>query len=372
LLIALSSYSRNISPKTRRESRIVKITGSRQDRFLKSPPPDIIGVLLFGPDRGRVKSRAQTLAGVLVPDADPTFGATLITADDLSADTAKLSDEMSAMSLLGGGRLVRLRLDHERQAAAISKLIKSLDSDPSRAEAKLIIEGGDMTTRSSIRKAVEASKHFAAVGCYAANAADLRDQIRTSLSAHDMSITPDALEAWLPLLEGDHALASGEIEKMALYKGYGQTPGAVVSLSDIQAVAAGGQSASIDTIVTEALLGDVDAMDASYRRAVAGKVSPIGILFGLQRQLLRLTEAAIRMDGGDSAGQAIKGLRPPVWGSQEREFTRQLNIWPLRMLRRGLAECQAADRASKTAGAPIEAITSRLLLALAGYAAKRR
>jgi len=297
-------------------------------------------VLLFGPDRG--------------------------------PDPAKLADEMSAMSLLGGGRLVRLRLDHERQAAAISKLIKSFDTDPSRAEAKLIIEAGDMTTRSAIRKAVEASKHFAAVACYAANANDLRDQVKDGLKAHNITITPDALEHWLPLLEGDHALAAGEIEKMALYKGYGKTDGTVVNLADIQAVAAGGQSASIDTIVTEALLGDVDAMDANYRRAVAGKVSPIGILFGLQRQLLRLTEAAIKMDSGESAGQAMRGLRPPVFAMQERAFTRQLNIWSLRMLRRSLAECQAADRASKTAGAPIEAITSRLLLALAGYAAKRR
>ena len=247
----------------------MKITGARQTRFLGAPPPDIIGVLLFGPDRGRVKSRGAELAKILVPDVDPTFGAALITADDLTSDPAKLADEMSAMSLLGGGRLVRLRLDHERQAAAIAKLIKTFDTDPSRAEAKLIIEAGDMTPRSAIRKAVEAAKHFAAIGCYAANANDLRGQIKDGLSAHKITITPEALENWLPLIEGDHALAAGEIEKMALYKGYGKVDRAMVSLSDIQAVAAGGQSASIDTIVTEALSGQIDAMDASYQRAVA-------------------------------------------------------------------------------------------------------
>ncbi|WP_427453280.1 DNA polymerase III subunit delta [Litorimonas sp. WD9-15] len=350
----------------------MKITGARQARFLQSPPPDVIGVLLFGPDRGRVKSRAQALATVMVPDADPTFGATLITADDLTGDPAKLSDEMSAMSLLGGGRLVRLRLDHERQAAAISKLIKSFDTEPDRAEAKLIIEAGDMTTRSAIRKAVEASKHFAAIGCYAANANDLRDQIKDSLKAHSIDITPEALENWLPLLEGDHALATGEIEKMALYKGYGKSEGEVVTLTDIQAVAAGGQSASIDSIVTDALTGDVDAMDANFRRAVAGKVSPIGILFGLQRQLMRLTEASILMDAGQPKGQAMRALRPPVFAMQERVFSRQLDIWGLRMLRRSLFECQQAERAAKTAGAPVDSIVSRLLLALSGYAAKRR
>jgi len=350
----------------------MKITGARQNRFLSAPPADILGVLLFGPDRGRVKSRGAALAKIIVPDADPTFGSTLITADDLSADPAKLSDEMSAMSLLGGGRLVRLRLDHERQAAAISKLIKAFDAEPSRAEAKLIIEAGDMTTRSAIRKAVEASKHFAAIGCYAANANDLREQIHSGLKHHNITITPDAMENWLPLLEGDHALANGEIEKMALYKGYGSVDGAVVSLADIQAVAAGGQSASIDTIITETLSGEIDAMDASFRRAVAGKVSPIGILFGLQRQLMRLTEASIAMESGLPKGQAMKGLRPPVFAMQERVFSRQLDIWGLRMLRRSLAECQSAERASKTAGAPIESIVSRLLLALSGYAAKRR
>ena len=199
----------------------MKITGARQSRFLGAPPPDIIGVLLFGPDRGRVKSRGAALSKIFVPDIDPTFGAALITADDLTGDPAKLADEMSAMSLLGGGRLVRLRLDHERQAAAIAKLIKTFDADPSRAEAKLIIEAGDMTPRSAIRKAVEAAKHFAAIGCYAANANDLRGQIKEGLGAHKITITPEALENWLPLIEGDHALAAGEIEKMALYKGYG-------------------------------------------------------------------------------------------------------------------------------------------------------
>ncbi len=350
----------------------MKITGSRQDRFLGSPPEEIIGVLLFGPDRGRVKSRGAALAHVFVPDVDPTFGSTLITADDLSSDPAKLADEMSAMSLLGGGRLVRLRLDHERQASAISKLIKGFDTDPTRAEAKLIIEAGDMTTRSAIRKAVEASKHFAAIACYAANANDLREQMRDGLGAHNIKITPDAVENWLPLIEGDHALAAGEIEKMALFKGYGSVEGATVTLEDIQAIAAGGQSASIDTIVTESLTGQIDAMDASYRRAVAGKVSPIGILFGLQRQLMRLTEASIAMDSGQPKGQAMKGLRPPVFMMQERVFSQQLDIWGLRMLQRSLLECQNAERASKTAGAPIDSIVSRLLLALAGYAAKRR
>ena len=349
----------------------MKITGARQKNFLEHPPSDIIGVLLFGPDRGLVKSRALALSKTFLPDADD-FGATVLTSDDINSDPAKLSDEMSALSLLGGGRLVRLLLDHERQASSISKILKDLDVNPSRAEAKLIIEAGDMTPRSAIRKACEAGKHFAAIGCYAASANDLKGQIKSGLAERFIGIDADALEAWVPLLEGDHALAAGEIEKMALYKGFGETEGASVTIADIRAVAAGGQMASIDSIIMDAMSGRADSCDAAYRRAISGKINPVTILFSLQRHLMRLTEAAIKMESGESANSAIKSLRPPVFMMQERAFIAQLNSWPAKALRGSVSRCQEAERMVKSTGAPSEAIVSRLLLALAQYAAKRR
>jgi len=348
----------------------MKLTGTRAARFLDKPPSDIIGVLFFGPDRGLVKSRSATLSQKFMPN-DDAFGTTILTADDLSSDPARLADEMSALSLLGDDRLVRLRLDHERNGAAISKLIKQFDTDPDKAEAKLIIEAGDMTPRSAIRKACEAAGHFAAIGCYAASAKDLAEQVRSTLSEHNIGIDPDALEHWVPLLEGDHALAANEIEKMALYKGYGKNPNASVSLSDIRAVAAGGQSASIDSIVMQTMSGEVETADASYRRAMSGKINPVSVLIGLQRHLLRLIEASMALESGENMGQALRSLRPPVFSMQEDLFRRHLSLWPLTMLRRALIQSQKAEREIKTAAAPTEAIMGRLILALASYAGKR-
>jgi DNA polymerase-3 subunit delta len=353
----------------------MKLTGARQANFLSHPPADIIGILLFGPDRGLAKSRAAALSRLWLPEADADFGATILTADDLSADPSKLADEMSALSLLGGARLVRLRLDHERQAAAISKTLKDLDANPHKAEAKLIIEAGDLTPRSAIRKMAEAAKHFAAIGCYPANARDLREQITTGLAERFIGIEPNALDFWTPLLEGDFALAAGEIEKMALYKGYGESENASetikVTMDDILAVAAGGQSASIDAIITAAMSGQLDSCDAGYRRAVAGKINPVTILFSLQRHLMRLTEAATKMEAGESASSAVKSLRPPVFRMQEGAFLSQLNRWPARALRGSITRCQEAERMVKSTGAPSEAIVSRLLLALASFANRR-
>lgn len=349
----------------------MKITGARANRFLTAPPDDIIGVLLFGPDRGLVRERGADLAQLFITDPSDAFAVTQITADDLSGDTARLMDEMSALSLLGDARMVRLRLDHERAGAAIAKIIKDLDARPERAEAKLIIEAGDMTPRSAIRKACEAAGHFAAVGCYAATPADIGNMVRAELSALGIKIDADALSLWVPLLEGDRALQRGEIEKMALYKGYGQTPDAVVTVDDINAVAAGGQTASIDDIIYAALGGQPLEADAVFRRAVAGKINTAVILMSLQRHLARLIETKQKVERGESVDGAMRSLRPPVFGMRQRQFARHVNLWPTRTLERALSQALDTEKQLKRAGSPADPLVGRLLMALGAYAAKR-
>ena len=350
----------------------MKLTGARANKFISAPGADIIGVLLYGPDRGLVKERGGLLTKYYLPNPDDAFAATVLTADDLTGDPAKLADEMSALSMFGDARLVRLRLDHERNGAAIAKIIKSFDTEPDKAEAKLIIEAGDLTPRSAVRKAFEAAGRFAAIGCYTANAADLSNLVRTSLNELSIGIDNDALALWTPLLEGDYAMARGEIEKMALYKGYGAEAGAKVTIDDVRILAAGGQSVSIDDIIMSAMSGNPAECDASFRRAVAGKMNSAVILRSLQRHIGRLLQASATMDSGESPEGALRSLRPPVFRMQERAFLGQLRLWPGTMLRRALSQSLEAEKQLKTAGAPADAITGRLLLALSSYAGKRK
>ena len=350
----------------------MKITGSRVNSFLNNPPGDMIGVLLYGPDRGLAKERAEALIKKFSVDPDDAFSSTVLTSDDLSKDPARLADEMSALSMFGDQRLVRLRLDHERSGAAISKIIKDLDTHPDKAAARLVIEAGDMTPRSAIRKAFEAGGRFAAIGCYKDNAADLANMIRRELTENAIEIERDALDMWVPLLEGDRALSRNEIEKMVLYKGFGQTPGAKVTVDDVKILAAGAQAASIDDIIMNAMSGQIIKCDDAFKRAIAGKVNIAVILMSLQRHITRLLEASAHVQSGERPEGAIKSLRPPVFRMQERAFLNHLRIWPMKALHNALSETLNAEQQLKSAGAPGEAIVGRILLTLAGFAKKRR
>ena len=350
----------------------MKITGGRVNAFLNNPPGDMIGVLFFGPDRGLVKERAENLIKKFSDNPDDAFSSAVLTSDDLSSDPARLADEMSALSMFGDQRLVRLRLDHERSGAAISKIIKDLDLNPNKAAARLVVEAGELTPRSAIRKAFEAGGRFAAIGCYKDSAADLANMVRRTLTENNIEIDRDALELWVPLLEGDRILARNEMEKMILFKGYGETPDARISVEDVKMVAAGAQAASIDDIIMSAMNGQTAKCDDAFKRAIAGKVNIAIILLSLQRHITRLLEASAHMQAGDRPQSAMKALRPPVFRMQERNFLNHLQTWPMKALHSALSETLTAEQQLKSAGAPGEAIVGRILLTLAGFAAKRR
>lgn len=350
----------------------MKLSGSRAEKFLKSPAPDSLGVLLFGPDRGLARERADIAAKAYLPEADADFGLTILTADDIAQDPARLADEMAAMSLLGDERLIRLKLEHEKSGAAISKIIREIDSNPDRASAKLVIEAGDMTPRSAIRKAFEGAKHFTAIGCYADTQATLANLVRTEFETLGIAIERDALAAWTPLLEGDRGLARGEIEKMALYKGYGQDAGATVTVQDVQDVAAGAQAASIDDIIYACMSGETQICDDNYRRAMNGKMSPVVILMSLQRHIVRLQNAAAQVDTGQTIDSAMRGLRPPVFAMRQSGFGQHLRLWGVRPLGKALTQSLETEKAVKSAGAPTENLVGRLLIALSTFAGRRR
>ena len=350
----------------------MKLAGARVRSWINTPPLDCPGVLLFGPDAGLCAERADAIAKKFSPNPDDPFSTTVLSADDLSGDPARLADEMVAQSLLGDARLIRLRLSHERNAAAISKTIKALDARPDTCAAKLIIEAGDMTPRSAIRKAFEGAKYFASIACYADSQADIAGMVRSTLRDLGIGIDPDALDALVPLLEGDRRMARSEIEKLALYKGYGAEEGAKVTLADIKTLIGGAGSAGLDDIVFDAMAGNLKAMDASLRRALAGKINPHSVLAALQRHIVRLHQASAAMAGGSSADEAMRSLRPPVFVMRKNAFGSALRIWPEAALARAIAQSLETEKMMKSTGAPVEALLGRLLIALSSFAARRK
>ena len=103
----------------------MKIAAGQIDGFLHRPDPQIRAVLLYGPDAGLVRERADTLAKTICPELHDPFRVAELTGAVLAADPARLVDEAAQISLMGGRRVVRLRVG-ELDPAAFSGIKRQL------------------------------------------------------------------------------------------------------------------------------------------------------------------------------------------------------------------------------------------------------
>jgi DNA polymerase III subunit delta len=339
----------------------VKANARDTGRWLTRPDPATRIFLVFGPDHGLVRERAGTLAGVLMNGQDDAFAVSRLTDDDLKSDPASLADAMAAMSLLGGARLVRLRLSGESSPAA--NWLADFEKGDAPAEAKLVIEAGDMKKTSKIRKITESSKIMVAIPCYADNPRDLMKLAEDSLAAEGLSLTPDARAPLSAILEGDRQLARSEIEKLILYKGLkDQRQGDdTVTGEDISAVCASGAEAALDQVIDPAMLGEAEAVDRGYARAMESGISPVGILRALQRKIDQID--TVQTADGDPGALARAGV--PRFGPPADRFQRTARLWTGRRLEHARALAFETERAVKRSGAPAEALVGALLLRIA-------
>lgn len=333
----------------------MKLTTRQIDSFLRQPSTP--AVLLYGPDAGLVRERAEQLARQIAGDAADPFRVTEISAGILRDDPARLSDEANALSLTGGRRVVRLRDGGD----AASGPLEALLAGPTPA-ALVIVEAGDLPPRSTLRQLFERSPAGAALPCYRDEGDALGGLVDSVLKAAGLAATPEARQALLDNLGGDRGVSRAELEKLVLYVG----PAArQVTLDDVLACIGDSAASSLDDVAFAVGDGDVAALDRAIDRGLQEGAHPVGVLRAVSRHFLRLHQAGAALAAGGDAERAIRSLRPPVHFRQADRFARQLRRWNAGALATAIRRLLEAEMACKSTGAPDEALMRRACLEIA-------
>jgi DNA polymerase-3 subunit delta len=335
------------------------------ERFLQKPDPAIRCVLLYGRDIGVVRERANLLAGKVTERPDDPFDVALLTDGDLDGDGARLEGELSAQSLMGGRRLVRLRLSGDRYDRSVAEALTAHASGSLNPEAFFLIEAGELTPRgSALRKAAEAAKEAAAIPCYEDEAGDVARLVRESLARDQVSLDADALTLFVGRLPRERGVARQEIERLALFLGPGS--GVTASPRDLEPFLGVEPEASLADAASDAFGGRPAEAQAALRRAAQeGEGGPAAVrMMGLHLARLRRTLTLAKRGAGLQEAAKASG----VFWKNEREFLRQARAWSLEDLDRLQPDVLAADRACKQSGSPDQLLAERLALSIAGRA----
>jgi DNA polymerase-3 subunit delta len=336
------------------------------ERFLARPDPAVRAALVFGRDLGVVRERAAELAGKLTERPDDPFDVALVTDSDIDDDPARLADELMAYSLMGGRRLVRLRLSSERagpdkQAAEALERHAAGEFNP---EAFFLIEAGNLDRNSAVRRAAEKGAAAVAIPCYEDEVGDLARLTREGLAKDRLSLTNEALDIFVRRLPHERGVARREIERLALYLGPGS--GATGTADDLEDFLGVEPEASLADAAQDAFGGRLAAAQTGLRRAAQeGEGGPAAVR-AMSIHLGRLRRTATLRAAGAELAEAAKASG--VFWKNEREFLRQARVWELGPLAELQPELLAADRACKQTGSPDQLIAERLALTIAAKA----
>ena len=341
---------------------MVALKTAQVEAFVAKPDPKYPVVLVYGPDAGLVRERAAAILATSVENANDPFAFTRLEGDELASDPMRLVDEASTIPLFGGKRAISVRAGPRNFIAAVEALL----AIPIR-DCRIVIEAGDLRRTAPVRVACEKAANAAVIACYADDERALSRLIDQELAAADLTITPEARAALLPLIGGDRSASSSEIRKLALYaRGQG-----TVDVADIAAVVADASALALDDLIDAAFAGRIADVEMLFAKARAAGTSGAAIAAAALRQVTPLHKAALNVDAGASVESARERMMPPVHFGRRAAVEAALKAWSATRLQRAMTQLGAAVFDTRRQPALAAAITQRTLISIASAARRK-
>jgi DNA polymerase III subunit delta len=335
----------------------VKLQGARLAGYLKDPDPSLRAVLIYGPDAGLVRERAERIARGVVPDAGDPFRIAAMTADMLAADQARLDDEARALSLMPGRRLVHVREAGDALAPQFERFFKATPP----GDSLVLLEASDLAARSALRRAFEGARQGGAIACYADGPEELRQLVREIMAPRKIAVDGEAMDYLVAHLGGDRALSRQELEKLALYVGDGGRLG----IEEARATVGDSAALELEDAIYAAADGNAAALERCLDRVFGDGEQPTSVLRAALRHFQRLYLAGSRQAAGMAAEEALQSLRPPLFFKLRDRFRDELRRWPPQRAVSALELLLEAERATRRTGVPADAVCRDALLRLA-------
>ena len=341
---------------------MVALKGRDIDAFLARPDAGRPIILLYGPDAGLVRERADALLASAVDDPNDPFSLVRLDGDELAAEPSRLVDEAMTVPLFGGRRAIRVRAGSRSFAGGIDTL-----ADMPLKDCRIVIEAGELRPESPLRKACERAKTAVAIACYPDTERDLAKLIDDELRVSNLRIAPDARAVLTALLGGDRQASRNELRKLALYA-HGQSE---VTLDDVMTVVSDASELKLDPIVDSAFAGKPDLVESEFAKAMVAGTYPGVIIMAAQRQAAWLHKSALAVAEGTPTSTLLESGYPRVHFSRKANVEIALrNFSPVKLVAIIDQLATAAfDMRKQTALA--SAIAQRTLLAIAVNARRR-
>ena len=298
---------------------MVKIQGVQAEKFAVTDQPGFHAVLFYGPDEGRVRERARSLARCITGGVDDPFQSVVLSADQVDDTPGLLSDEALQLSLMGGRRVVTLDGAVDAHAAQVKSLLAQALPLP----ALLILIAGELTPRSKLRVLFDKEKTLASVATYADDSRSLADTVRDWTREVNRQMSREAEALLVQNLGGDRSLTRQELQKLEIYM-LSEPAEARIETAHVEACLAGLTQVDQDDALFAALAGDTKGALSRLGEAFENGKAPEALVASVLFHLTKLSDGQSHMNQGVDARGAVDKMRPPVFFTKKAAVAGQL------------------------------------------------
>jgi DNA polymerase-3 subunit delta len=341
---------------------VVALRTGDVEAFLSKPDPKRPVVLVYGPDSGLVRERAEALIQGAAPAGADVFSTVIIEGDMLVADPGRLADETRTMGLFGGKRVVHVRAGSRNIADALKLVLADLPEN-----TLVVIEAGDLRRNAPVRSLCEASPIAAAIPCYADSDRDLRRLVERTLHDAGVRIDPDASDALIGLLGADRLATRAELDKLVIYAG----PSGSIGLDEVRAVIADASALALDDAIDAAAAGDGAAALTALSKVQAVGTHAAAVLSGAVRHIANLHRLSLEIERGRSISTVIERAQPPIHFRRHKRTERALARLTPDDFAQVLVALGKASLAARRQPSLADALAERALLSLARTGRRR-
>jgi DNA polymerase-3 subunit delta len=333
----------------------MKLSVAKANAFVEKPDAGLRVFLVYGPDAGMVRENAKKLLAKFVKDINDPFSVGAAESEGLAKDPSKLYDEMASISLLGGRRALHVHDCGDEITIIVEKLLKDMPG----GDNVVILEAGELDKRSKLRAKIEEADNAMAIPCYPEEGAALEARLTQMLKEQGFTAAREALSKLTGILPPDRIGMRLEVEKLVTYAL--KDPNKRITVEMVDACLSDGGEQDLDAAVEAATSGEPAKLEKQLARLREGGASPVMLLRGTLRHVMRLYEARTKMDEGRSPDEAMKALRPPVFFKQEASFRSALRRWSPKALERAVGLLLRSEAQTKSSGMPAELIAEKAM-----------
>lgn len=319
------------------------------------------GALFYGQDKGQIFDYFNETIKIFVSDVNDAFSVFEFTSKQIEEDPSKLIDEATAISFLGGKKVIKIRDASE----AIVDTIKDLLKEHEHLEAFLVITADELGTTSKLRTLFEYNKRLFTLPCYIDDDKNLPIIIKQCLMKEGIKFIPNDVINFLTSRFGENrSTTKSELEKIALYL-HGKNS---ITLEDAEKCIMDTSYLNLQDLPLVVAEGSIKKLSMILPRLFAEGIFPIQILKIVSNHFKYLYSLFGEIESGKTKEEVLKPIFWKIHGSYEK----QLDVWNPEKILRVIFELNETTIRCMVSGAPQEILVSQILFTICTIANKRK